>query len=96
MVFPTLSSQDYAIMKNAIKNALNAFTVCFFVKSSPHASGEQTVYSYAISSSTNEIYIVLLPKIGICVNGEGRYYSTVKLYLYSLELATRLKRLVLN
>ena len=77
MIFPTSSSQNYAMKENAIKEDLSAFTLCLFVKLDSDAIGnsEQTVYNYATSSSPtgNGIYLDFLsPTIQICVEDVAR------------------------
>ena len=67
MIFPRISTSDYAIKANAIGSSLSAFTVCFFVKlKDPDTrNSAQTVYSYAPSGS-KDLYVCLSsPNIAI-------------------------------
>ena len=75
MIFPKVSNEDYALIENAIKDDPSAFTVCLFVKMTPDADREQTVFSYAADASYmgNGIYVALLsPTIEIDINNEDR------------------------
>lgn len=73
MVFPARSTANYAMKTNAVKNDLNAFTLCAFIKSKwdPDVAYQTpTVYSYATSNTANEIFLDFSPTIHMCVDDE--------------------------
>ena len=71
MIFPRISTQDYAIKANAVGSSLSAFTMCVFVKLEDVSTDAlQCLYSYATSGSPggNGIYVCLsAPNIEINV-----------------------------